>query len=682
MKRIWLYILLFSLSLPLYASIAVGEGTLIAVSDTLDNSVKKTESGDKKPAKVYKAENYGFDANKYAFQKRYRQPDKVKYSNSSLLSHLYFTVGAGVEAISERSNYNYDPGYLFSIGVGKDIAKNHALSVVFRKAGNKMNGSDVKLERHSLQLNHHFHLTRYFLGYNPARLLDISSSLGVGYQSAEVQGRSSGSLFAMLGLRNTVRLNNNIHLAFEPFVAIGNTGYNGMLQGASARNYNVSYGLGLSMNYTLKNEQGSYANGGKGYMFVEGGLQALDSDISLSETLGQYFSVGYGRRISDNLALQGAFGYSNGNWECVKTVADLSVGHPAYTYYSRVQYMFARAELAVDLLPIIFRNAGDYRFALGISGGYEYGFQWKYSHDIYSLQYISEQISCTYGGFTGAMQLKWRFSNGKSLYLSPRLTLVNFTVPYKKPYDYLKKAYTDKRFTLALGMEFSLDAKSKAPAEDENNVGNREFQPAMSVSASAGSNYLFERGHYEGDTGFNKNLFLAFDYDFHKYFGARFKLGVINHNSSYIRSYVEVVDNERYVYNGLCNVSTDVFATILAGKVNLTNLLRGYDPNNRMNVSFSAGPIFTTQLSVDGKVDDGELTLPGSQVYVNCIKNSNWLLGVHGALNFGYSVSSNFGIFGEMSVNIHKNEYMGGANLDFNPVRSLNVEFGVSYKIK
>ena len=682
MKRIWLYILLFCLSLPLHASVAVGEGTLIAVSDTLDNFVKKTESKDKKPAKVYKSENYGFDANKYAFQKRYRLPDRVKYSNSSLMSHLYFTVGAGVEAISERSNYNYDPGYLFSIGVGKDIAKNHALSVVFRKAGNKMNGSDVKLERYSLQLNHHFHLTRYFLGYNPGRLIDVSSTLGAGYQHSEVYGRSSGSLFAVLGLRNTIRLSNNIHLAIEPHAAIGNAAYNGMLKGESAKDYNVSYGVDLSLSYTLKNEQGGCLHAGKGYMFFEGGLQAIDTDFDLSETIGQYFALGYGRKISGNLALQGALGYSNCNWSRIKTAADFSAGHPEYTYYSKVQYIFARAEMAVDLLPLIFKRTEGSRFALGLSGGYEYGFQWKYSYDINSLEYLSEQISCRYGGFTGAMQFKWRFSKGKALYLSPRLTLVNFSVPYKEPYDYLKKPYTDKRFNLALGMEFSLDAKSSATANVETDMVNSIFQPSMTLSASFGSNYLFVRGQYDGDAGANKNFSLALDYDFHEYFGARFKLGLINHNSSYISRYVETIDKDKYNYTGLCNMSTDVFAAILAAKVNLTNLLCGYDPYNRMNVSFSMGPILTTQLNVAGEIDKGELKLPGSKVKVLRKKNSDLLLGAHVAFNCGYSVTSRLGIFGEMSINIHNNEYMTGPNLDYNPIRSLNVELGVSYKIK
>ena len=200
MKRCLVYIfLLFSLVLPQAAS-AVPVGGLESVGDTINVADGLQDDRNSNKKEKYEAENRGFDARGFVFQKRYRIPVKTKFDNSKFFSHFYIGVGGGVEHINRRGKYNYKTGSSYSFFIGKDVAQDHSLSVAFRFGNNMIKDSDIELDKLGVQLNYHFHLTRYFLGYNPNRLIDVSTTIGVGYQKAKVWRNSAESVYGMLGL--------------------------------------------------------------------------------------------------------------------------------------------------------------------------------------------------------------------------------------------------------------------------------------------------------------------------------------------------------------------------------------------------------------------------------------------------------------------------------------------------
>ena len=89
MKRCLVYILFFfSLVLP-QALFAVSNNGVETVGDTISvaDSVQTVVNSNKK--EVYEAENKGFDARGFIFQKRYRIPVKTKFDNSNFFSHFY-----------------------------------------------------------------------------------------------------------------------------------------------------------------------------------------------------------------------------------------------------------------------------------------------------------------------------------------------------------------------------------------------------------------------------------------------------------------------------------------------------------------------------------------------------------------------------------------------------------------
>lgn len=687
MKRCLVYIFfLFSLVLPQAVS-AVSANGIESVCDTINvaDNGQVAEISNKK--EKYEAENKGFDARGFIFQKRYRIPVRTEFDNSNFFSHFYFGVGGGVEHINRRGKYNYNTGSSYNVFIGKDVAKDHSLSLAVRFGNNILKDGDVELDKLGVQLNYHFHLTRYFLGYNPNRLIDISTTLGVGYQKAEVWRSCAESVYGMLGLRNTVRLSNRVHLALEPYMLIASVGYNGMQKGDASSSYNASYGVGLSLIYTLKNELMDISLDerpmfDRHYMFFEGGTQSVISDIKLSENIGRYLALGYGYWFARHLAIQFSGGYSSGNWDKYTTLPNLTLGNPKYEYMSKVQYFFARAEVVGNLLTLPLKAKDeDKGFFLGASAGYEYGFQWKYTE-------TSRQTSCYYGGLTAAMQIKWLLPDGKALYLSPRVTFVNFGVPYKVPYEYIEKKYTDKRFNLALGLEFGLKRRPYIKRDgDEDKFkykenGKLKFRQSLSLSASFGSNYIMERGRYKGGKGLNGNGAFAFEYQPFKYFGIRMKADYTSHNFSDLTNYTEKLNGELYKYKGLWHIKYRVVNAMVDAKLDLSNMIHGYDPYRKWDVAMYAGLVLSKHLPFEAEIDKGELTLSGSAVSSSRSYPKDKLLGLHAAFNCRYSITRHWGVFGELGVKIHENKYLWAPYVDYNPLRVLDLEFGVSFKIR
>lgn len=691
MKR-WLpYILLLFVlvlsqavcAVPYNRQTALGDTTKVAKSRTNKNKIE------------YKAENPGFDVRPFAFQGRYRIPQGTpRFDNSKFFSHLYAGVGGGMEYINRRGKYNYRTGTNYNVFIGKDITKEHSLSVALKFGSNLVRNDDIELDKFGVQLNYHFNITRYFMGYNPGRIIDVSTILGAGYHRSEVWQSTTESVYGMLGMRAAIKLSNRMHLAVDPYMIFSSPGYNGMHKNETAFNYNASYGIGLSLIYTFRNELSHPGINqtpaddeipmfdDRHYMFIEGGTQTIHSDIKFSETLGRCFTIGYGYWFARRLAFQFSGGYTSGNWDKYTTPADIAMGRPQYEYMSKVQYFFGRAELAGNTLTLPLKDNGKRKyFYLGLSAGYEYGFQWKYTES-------SRQTSCFYGGLTGALQVKWLLPEGKALYLSPRFTLVNFGVPYKKPYDYIEKKYTDKRFNLTLGLEFGLNRRPYVKRENDEEKfkfkenGKLKFRQALSVSTSFGGNYIMERGRYKGFKTYNMTGAFAFEYQPVKYFAVRLKADYNTHNFSDMWSYTEYLDGKVYQYTGLWHLKYRVINGIFDVKFDLSNMFSGYDPYRKWNTAIYAGLVMSKHLPFETELHEDELTLPGSVVSVGRSYPKDMLYGIHAAFNCRYSITQRWGVFGEFGLKIHKNTYLWAPYVDYNPLRVLDLEFGINFKIR
>ena len=640
---------------------------------------------------TYRAGNYGFNAaERWAMQDRYRGVDKVQYSNDNIFSHLSIGFSAAMNKIVARKDFDYNTGNNFGISITKELTKVHALSLLGEYGKYSLVSDECKLETYSLQLNHHFNFTRYYLGYNPYRPLEISSTLGVGMQNSSLKNnydtsgfeeRDDVSKYFYLGVLLNLKLDGRISLSVEPNAVLASEGYNGAAPGYWYSKYNFRYGARASLNYTLHNEIPANAYADKtlqaqNYIFLASGLQATDAPIGLGNTLGSYLNFGVGHWFAKRFALQGAVGYSTGAWHETAVQADDKLSTPEHKYYSRTQYAFTRMEAVANIYSSI-KDRSDLtnEFSLNVSGGYEYGFLWKYKGND-----IENQTNCWYGGPTAALQLKYHSCEGKALYLEPRISYVNYGIPYNPPYQYIKKEYSDIRYSLALGVEFG--TMPKKPSADTIPVSNVRYTPEISLFAGGGTNYMFERGYYDGPSRLSTTLSLGLEYQPFSLLGARLMFDYSSYAFNSLMRYGIAANGKTNYQRGLWQKNYRIASAILDLKLDLTNLFYGYDADRRWNTAFYVGPMFSKYSSIKTEIDDSEV-IPENATAVNSLiqKPTDSFLGLHTAVNTRYAVTPALGIFGELGAKVYKNEFMNEVFLDFNPIRAVSVQLGVNYRI-
>ncbi len=665
-------------------------------SDT--TNITKKENKVAAPRNGYRAGNYGFNAaERWAMQDRYRGIDSVKYSLKNILSHLYFGLSVDMKQIAERKEFAFEPGQSFGIIVGKDLNKIHALSLLGEVGSHSFKSGANELKTYSLQLNHHFNFTRYYLGYNPYRALELSSSVGVGVQKNELvslsseetglQGNDELAKFIHLGLLANVRLDSRLFLSLEPHVVLGTESYNGAPAGYWYSKYNMAYGVRGSLNYELRNELHANIYADKiifpqNYMFLTGGLQASDASIGTDNTLGAYFNFGFGHWFAKRLALQVSAGYASGAWKEIITPANAEEMTPEYRYMPRTQYAFGRLEAVANVFKTgKEKDKLNNSISLNLLGGYEYGFQWKYEE-----QGSIEQTNCWYGGPTAALQLKYHSVEGKALFLEPRVSFINYEVPYKPPYSHIKEKFSDARYSLALGMEFGimpeLSASRTAVANDNDSMpAKRRFTPEISLFAGAGTNYMFERGYYDGDSRLNMTYSLGAEYQPFAPLGIRFMYDYSNYAFNSHARYA-IAANDKLSYKvGLWQKNYYVGSGIIDAKIDLTNIFYGYQPGRKWNTAAYVGPIFSKFSIIDSKIYDGETILEDAEIKMTQEKSEDMFIGVHAALNTRYNITPALGIFGEWGVKAYGNKFLTEA-LDYNPIRAISMQLGVNYRMQ
>ncbi|MBR3883745.1 MAG: hypothetical protein IKJ31_03195 [Bacteroidaceae bacterium] len=646
-----------------------GGGSIVMQADTTQHDEEHFSAG-----------NYGFNAMEFAAQGRFRHSDLIRYSNSGIFSHMSVGLTMSLDQIIHQNNYHFSLGTNYGLVLEKDVTKNHSLSLLLQYGEASLKDKDVKLERYSLQLNHHFNLSRYFLGYNPFRLFDFSTTFGVGAQQGDMFKRTEQAYYLLAGIRAKVRLSSQLSLSVEPHAAIATKGYNMSQKNDASRPYNAFYGVQASIQYLFANEPEARARDLKPvfprhYLFAGGGLNFIESDLGVMDRLGPSINLGYGYWLAKRFAVQVSGGYASNIWKEKTTAAQPEMGHPEYVERTRTQYLFGRGELVYNLLSTV-KDLDDFynnhNFTMNVSAGFELGRQWKYFPE------TTEHTATAYGGFTGALNFKYHMPGGKTFFIEPRFSLIHFSVPYNPPYDYIKTDFTDRSYSITAGMEFSLPETAVRPFARSK----EPFKTQYSFSAMAGSNYMMVRGGFEGKNNFNTALSLAAEYQPFSMFGLRLLYDYSTYDFNNICSYIEQIGDKAYTFDGLWNNNYNMHSIALNLKLDLTNMFYGYSSQRKWGSALYLGPIMTMNTSVDCSLDGGEQVLPGCIVLPPVEKSEDLHLGAMAALNTTYMFTPSLGIFGELGFKMYKDELLYNDNIDANPIKILTFQVGVKYRLK
>lgn len=641
-----------------------------AYGSTTFGSVNFAESDTSKLRKVFKATEYGHNVLDMLQQGRYRYGDVVPYSNRDFFSHLSLGASMGVDFMAPRYNYDYSPALMWGLSIGKELNRTNALSLNFLYGKSDIKIDDAYFYRYALQLNHYFNFTRYYLGYNPYRALELSSMIGAGYQFGEVYGHEESAPYLTLGMKGDIRLGNKVKLAIEPYINIGAEGYNGAEKGYWYSKYNVSYGARAAVNYTFSNELNGVSDSipfSRNYMFVTTGLQSLSANVDFFNTLAPGVAVGYGRWLGPKFAMQFSAGWSAGGWQRITSVdAD---GNLQYTRYPKSQYLFGRAEAVFNLFSAL-KDDRMQGFALDIMGGYEFGKLWKYSTN------LADQYNDNYDGLTAALRMKYYHSEGKAFYFEPRVTMVNYATAGSGHYADVDYHKYDTRYSLALGMEYgnpAMDGKGRLLKFNDG------FEPKFSVLAMFGPNYVFNRESVSGGVNINGSYALGVEYQPFRIFGIRAMADYSTYGFNTPLSFSSDVNGVTAMRAGVWNKKYDVLSGIFDLKFDLTNILYGYNYERRWNSALYLGAVVSSHLDASSEHVDGPA--PDTNVGVNVRKSGKASVGGHVAFNTSYRLNNNWKLFGELDMRLYENDFITDNALDYNPIRTLAFRLGSSYSL-
>ena len=639
-----------------------------AYGSTTFDRVNSAESDSTKLGKVLRATDYGHNVFDMLQQGRYRYGDVVPYSNETFFSHLSFGTSMGVDLMAPRYDYDYNPALMWGLSIGKELNRTNALSLNFLYGKGEIKSDNAYFYRYALQLNHYFNFTRYYLGYNPYRALELSSMIGVGYQLGKVYGKTESAPYFTLGMKGDIRLGNKMKLAIEPYVNIGGEGYNGAGKDFWYSKYNVSYGARAAFNYTFDNELNGVMDTipfSRNYMFVTTGLQSLNADIDFVNTLAPTLAVGYGRWLGPKFAMQFSAGWSAGGWQRINSYdAD---GNLLYTRYPKSQYLFGRAEAVYNIFSAL-KDKRMNGFSLDVMGGYEFGKLWKYSTDIYN------QYTDNYDGLTAALRMKYYASEGKAFYFEPRVTFVDYATEGDGHYADVDYRRYDTRYSLALGMEYgnpAVDGRGRLVNVPDS------FESKLSVLAMFGPNYVFTRDAYSGGTNVNGSYALGLEYQPFRLFGLRVMADYSTYSFNLPYYYNVDVNGALVRREGIQGRRYDVLSGIVDAKLDLTNLLYGYNNRRHWNSALYLGAVFSKNIDVSAEHLEG----PANNSRLDAVKNDDIQIGGHIAFNTSYSFNDYWKLFGEVDMRIYGNDFLANNSLDYNPVRTMSFRLGSSYSL-
>lgn len=577
------------------------------------DDVQVSKSEDSK----FKAENFGFNAIDLQ-QSRFLYSDSIKYDERPF--HDIMRVGVTwrynkIHPYEHILNDYYRPTLNYGVFIEKELSKLHSLRLSFGGGSYQHISRSTVLNMCQIELQHSFNWVRLFGGYNPYRKIEVVTNLGIGgfcsapgffdrfsesfSESKLNKNIEMGGQFTM-GAGVRLMLNPLFVLGFDPYVTLtsDNIDHSGLL---NHRKYDVLYGTDVSLSYTFRNELSKKERTKyRGNTLVDFGLgaqfqlssgyipisPATTTSLPFFSTAGPQFKFGIGHWFSPAVAIRATANFSASNWLNTNIEANDSTLHPSYN----IRWKNVSMNTHLDLLfsPYhFFTGRTDNRLDVNTVVGWEYG------------RMIKTTLRTNYKGFSGGLQFRYIYDKYTSLYIEPRITFANYTIPYAPPYQSFAKHYRDHLFSVTAGMEFVANEYRFL----NRNTQPSEFSPHIALSLQGGPNFLFITKEHMGDFYLDYSGALAGEAHFSPYSGIRLMTDYSQISFRDIYNYTQV-GSENY-FGSQPLLSDTALCTGRYGYINISadyifdlgTLLQGYNKANRWDVALAIGIVSSHRIS-------------------------------------------------------------------------------------
>lgn len=637
-----------------------GRDSLVVVVDTVeveDNPYARRKDDSYVPGDSAKAKGQE-DPIRYRMDTRYlAQGDSL--GKRHWYDNMFLELGLGLEQLIAPSDaYAFKPFTTVHGGLGIQLGKYHSLRGIAEATVGYQKNKDILFLRGEAKMDHLFDLSSYFDGYDPTRLLAVSTILGGGLQYSML--RSSGSNMS----RNKKGLGAEIHAGLqlrfntgprgsfnvEPYIGIGPDRMD--LSGNNWRKTDIFYGVNVNYIYYFNNHLTRAARmrliserDSANYLTKDSLLQSwahpwffevaagpvwLDgSQVSLSESMGHNISLSVGKWFSPVIGVRATGSERMTTWASYSEVVN-NVEH-VKTYGNH--YLSFRVDALFN--PFGFTRNYNWNAPAGayLLGGYELGW--------FSKSQPGTPLRCFSESYSGGVHLWMRLSEGVQFFVEPRFMHNTYKIPYKNvPWNH---QYSDNSYMVNLGVTATgLSKKYRAQLSDDT---ERSMRPARwSFGVGGGTNLIQTFVRYDEKESFPFNVNGFAQYHFDAVSAVRLGLEYFVHSATDYTQYNDynVLMHQKYnmgpvTRKGLWDHTYYLGMATLNYSINLTNLIGGYRPGRLFEVEAFGGPGLAFFFGQTGHLNEKELLYEGHEAQSKIgIKQ-----GAYGAVNGGVKLSAN-----------------------------------------
>lgn len=653
-----------------------------------------------------------FDAFDYIMDSRYRtygDSFSTKWSD-----HLFIEIGAGLEKMAAPSaDHDFRPITILHGSVGKQFDKLNTLRGTLIAGWGYQHYIDRQYLKLGAKIDHLFDWSSYISGYNPTRLLSVSSVVGVGAQYANLfrYKPDYSSLEAHAGVQLKFYTGPYGYFTFEPYVGLGTKGYD-LDKTRNWRKGDLFYGAQIGYIYYFNNnlskekrssqlenmtefdklfvakaDSAYIANKQFGMVSDETTLRSWSQPwffefatgpsiwkshyIPVKETIGSEVAVAGGKWFSPVIGLRLSAFSRNTTWNKVVTPAKTSpYKTPEYTKNQNILFAGLRLEAMFNPFGFNKKSSYDDKYGAHLLFGGEMGWLKSYK-DRYS-----ESVSAYSQSYTFGINAWMKLTEGLQAFVEPRYSYYRYNRIYFAGQD--NQLHNGHYGTVLVGLRVSTIPKKFQKWIPEHDY---IFEP-LTVGGSIGTNFAQTSMSYKGGHGINYNIQLFAQYQFNRVSSARISYEYVSRASSDIMTYADydATNPKKVKYKarkGLLNNRYKFSLLSFDYGINLSNVLAGYDPTRKIDLEAYFGPTIAMFRGGTSKLDDSEQKLENHYYKYNKIK-SQTRIGFNAGLKLKYAINDHVAAY--FSPTLYWLGDMPTAGLYMHKFKYLEtLNFGVQY---
>ena len=679
----------------------VAVATAPAAADTTTAAAGKTAETAATAATDHKADTVaktrenkatGFNALDYILERRYLS--RGDEFGGPWYSHLFVEAGMGAEQLSAPADdYRFNTLTTVRMGVGKTLNRLHALRLSLYAGFGFQESTNMLLGKAGGRLDHLFNLSSYFDGYNPTRLVEVSSVLGIGGQMSQLR-RNTGWKAAFeghVGLQFRFYTGPRGSIAVEPYIGIG-TDQGDVSEDRNWRKYDYFYGATLNYVYYLGDRmspsrrrklidsraEGDRLNGDSTLQswqqpwFVElaAGPHIMDSpELGRASTLGHETALSVGKWLSPAIGVRLTASLRSARYSKVAFESP----SPSYgTHYER-EYHKAYAGARVDALlnPLGFARsfAWDKPFGFYILLGGELGRMVRYLP--------SETLNCWSMAYGAGLHLWARISDGVQAFVEPRGSWYVYNIPYADVSNRSIRC-TDGGMSVNVGLTVSTYDRRYRRAKAAEAPRGR-----ITAGLGGGTSLVYRRDAVAGG-GMDYNAQGWAEYGFNRVSALRaafeyVSLGTLHSTLFYDYNMDFPQDGFlRTQRTGVWHRRYSLGMVSLAYAANLTEAMCGQRGRRLFDVTAWAGPALVMLFGEKSELDGSERVQEMHECRLADPVGMETMFGMHAGLRLTANVTPRLGVYLSPAVYVwSKGELPGVAFMGTKHVETLNA--GVQY---